>query len=191
LAIRRAKAIGVILFTLGVIFLFVGTVMPYYKSSQQLEGSGPGVQFTSSRPYWINSYFIPPIDAGQPIGLTVLSSRPGKLTVVLAYYDQSLQTIVGPPLVDVIFAPDQKGLVSFTRADRTGPYFLTIDSFNSTFIFYITSKWSPFYWLRTLAVYSFGLLPVGAVIVYYDGISEQRERMFERALRGINQPSSD
>ena len=162
--------------------------MPYYKSSQKLEGSGPGVQFTSSRPYWINSYFIPPIDAGQPIGLTVLSSRPGKLTVVLAYYDQNLQTIVGPPLVDVIFAPDQKGLVSFTTADRTGPYFLTIDSFNCTFTFYLTSKWSPFYSLRTLAVYSFGLLPVGAVMIYYDEIAEQRERMFEVALRGIRQP---
>ena len=157
--------------------------MPYYKSSQRLEGSGPNVQFTSSRPYWINSYFIPPIDAGQPIGLTVLSSRPGQLTVILAFYDENLQTIVGPPLVYVIFGPDQKGLVTFTRADRSGPYFLTIDSFNSTFTFYITSKWSPFYSLRTLAVYSFGLIPVGAVIIYYDEITEQREKMIEKALK--------
>jgi len=162
--------------------------MPYYKSPQRLEGSGPGVEFTSSRPYWINSYFIPPIDSGQPISLTVLSDRVGATTVVLAYYDENLQTIVGPPLVDVIFGPDQKGLVSFTRTDRSGPYFLTIDSFNSTFTFYIASKWSPFYWLRTLAVYSFGLLPVGVVIVYYDGISEQREKMVKEALKGIKKP---
>lgn len=188
MGIRKARAIGVILFTLGLIFLFFGTVMPYYKSPQRLEGSGPGVQFTSSRPYWINSYFIPPIDAGQPISLTVLSSRPGELTVVLAYYDENLQIIIPPPLVDVIFAPDQKGLVTFTRADRSGPYFLTIDSFNSTFTFYLTSQWSPFYSLKTLAVYSFGLLPVGAVIIYYDEISEQRERMVEKALKGIKEP---
>lgn len=183
--IRKAKAFGIALFTLGLIFLFVGTVMPYYKSSQRLEGSGPGVQFTSFRPYWINSYFIPPIDASQPISLTVLSDREGATTVVLAYYDESLQSIVGPPLVDVIFAPDQKGLVAFTRADRSGPYLLTITSFNSSFTFYITSEWSPFYKLRTLAIYSFGLLPMGAVIVYYDQISEQREKMVEEALRGI------
>ena len=107
---------------------------------------------------------------------------------MLAYYDENLQSIVGPPLVDVIFAPDQKGLVTFTRADRSGPYFLTIDSFNSTFTFYITSDWSPFYRLRTLAVYAFGLLPVGVVIVYYDEISEQREKMVEEALKGIKEP---
>ena len=162
--------------------------MPYYKSSQRIEGSGPGIEFTASRPYWINSYFIPPIDAGQPISLSVLSDRAGATTVVLAFYDENLQSIVGPPLVDVIFAPSQKGLVTFTRADRSGPYFLTIDSFNSTFTFYITSAWSPFYQLRTLAVYAFGLLPVGVVIVYYDEISEQREKMFQEALKGIKQP---
>jgi len=188
LGIRKAKTIGVILCTLGLIFLFVGTVMPYYKSPQRLEGSGPGVEFTASRPYWINSYFIPPIDAGQPISLTVLSDRTGATTVVLAYYDENLQSIVGPPLVDVIFAPDQKGIVAFTRADRSGPYFLTIDSFNSSYTFYITSEWSPFYPLRTLAVYSFGLLPVGIVIVYYDEIAEQREKMIEKALKGIKEP---
>jgi len=159
--------------------------MPYYKSPQRLEASGPGISYSASRPYWINSYFIPPIDAGVGISLTVLSDRPGATTVVLAYYDENLESIVGPPIVDVIFAPDQKGLVTFTRADRTGPYFLTINSFNSFFTFYLTSVWSPFYWLRTLAVYSFGLLPVGAVIVIYDGIVEQREKMIENALRGI------
>lgn len=188
MGIRKGKTIGIILFTIGLIFLFVGTVMPYYKSPQRLEGSGPGVEFTASRPYWINSYFIPPIDAGQPITLTVLSDRAGATTVVLAYYDENLQSIVGPPLVDVIFAPDQKGLVVFTKADRSGPYFLTIDSFNSSFTFYVASSWSPFYGLRTLAVYSFGLLPVGAVIVYYDEISEQREKMVEKALKGIKEP---
>jgi hypothetical protein len=117
--------------------------------------------------------------------LTVLSDREGATSVVLAYYDENLQSIVGPPLVDVIFASDQKGLVVFTRAGRSGPYFLTINSFNSSFTFYIASVWSPFYNLRTLAVYSFGLLPIGAVIVYYDQITEQREKMVEEALRAI------
>jgi hypothetical protein len=188
LRIRKAKTLGIILCTLGLIFLFLGTVMPYYKSPQRLEGAGPGVQFTPSRPYWINSYFIPPIDAGQAVSLTVLSDRAGATTVLLAYYDENLQTIIGPPIVDVIFAPDQRGLVTFARADRSGPYFLTIESFNSSFTFYLASVWSPFYWLKPLAVYSFLLLPVGLVIVYYDEISEQREKMVEDALKDINEP---
>lgn len=185
---RKAKAFGVICFTLGLIFLFVGAVMPYYKSPQRLAGSGPNIIFTESRPYWINSYFIPPIDAGQSISLTVLSNRQGTTDVVLAYYDASLQNIVGPPLVDVIFAPDQKGLAVFTRVDRSGPYFLTITSFNSTYTFNIASVWSPFYGMRTLAIYSFLLIPLGIVVIYYDEIVEHRERMVDEALRGVRRP---
>jgi hypothetical protein len=185
LHVRRAKAAGIVLFTLGLIFLFIGTIMPYYKSPQMLEGIGPGIVFTPSRPYWIKSYFIPPIDAGQPISLTVLSDREGTTTVVLAYYDEGLQSIVAPTLVSVVFSPDEKGLSVFTKAERSGPYLLTITSYNSSYTFYLTSVWSPFYELRTLTIYAFGLLPFGLVMVYYDEIVEKREQMEREALRGI------
>ncbi|MGA2790748.1 MAG: hypothetical protein ABSF00_08265 [Candidatus Bathyarchaeia archaeon] len=186
--VRKWKAAGIVLFTLSLIFLFVGTIMPYYKSPQRLEGTGPGIEFTASRPYWINSYFIPPIDAGQPISLTVLSDREGTTTVVLAYYDQARQSIVAPALVTVIFSPDEKGLAVFTKADRSGPYLLTITSYNSSYTFYLTSVWSPFYILRTLTIYAFGLLPLGLVTIYYDQIVEERERIAEEALLGIKNP---
>jgi hypothetical protein len=185
LHVRKAKAAGIVLFTLGLIFLFVGVIMPYYKSPQRLEGTGPGVNFTPSRPYWINSYLIPPIDAGRPISLTVLSDREGATTVVLAYFDEALQSIVAPALVSVIFSPDEKGLAVFTKADRSGPYLLTITSYNSSYTFYLTSVWSPFYGLRNLTIYSFGLLPLGLVMIYYDEIVEKRKQMEEEALRGI------
>jgi len=185
LHVRRAKAAGIVLFTLGLIFLFVGTIMPYYKSPQKLEGIGPGIEFTPSRPYWIKSYFIPPIDEGQSISLTVLSDREGATTVVLAYYDEVRQSIVAPTLVSVVFSPDEKGLSVFTKADRSGPYLLTITSYNSSYTFYLTSVWSPFYGLRSLTIYAFGLLPLGLVMIYYDEIVEKREQMEEEALRGI------
>jgi len=188
LRVRKWKAAGIVLFTLSLIFLFVGTIIPYYKSPQRLEGTGPGIEFTASRPYWINSYFIPPIDAGQPISLTVLSDREGTTTVVLAYYDQARQSIVAPALVTVIFSPDEKGLAVFTKADRSGPYLLTITSYNSSYTFYLTSVWSPFYILRTLTIYAFGLLPLGLVTIYYDQIVEERERIAEEALLGIKNP---
>jgi hypothetical protein len=186
LHVRRAKAAGIVLFTVGLIFLFVATVMPYYKSPQRLEGTGPDIPFTPSRPYWINSYFIPPIDAGQPISLTVLADREGATTVVLAFYDENLQNIVAPSLVNVVFAPDEKGLVVFTKANRSGPYLLIITSYNSSFTFYLASTWSPFYKLRTLAIYAFGLIPFGLVMTYYDGILEERERMANDAIKGIH-----
>jgi hypothetical protein len=183
LHIRRAKAAGIVLFTLGLLFLFVGTIMTYYKSPQRLDGIGPGIKYTPSRPYWIKSYLIPPIDAGQPVSLTVLSDREGATTVLLAYYDEAQQTAVGPALVSVIFSPDEKGLSVFTKADRSGPYLLMITSYNSSYTFYVTSVWSPFYGLRNLTIYAFGLIPIGLVTIYYDEIVENRERMEEEALR--------
>lgn len=183
--VRKGQAIGIVLFTLALIFLFVGTVMPYYKSPQRIQGSGPKVEFTSSLPYWIDAYFIPPIDVGSPISLSVSSDRTGATTVLLAPYDQDRQTITGPILVNVVFASSEKGLVVFTNASRSGPYLLTITSYNSSYTFYLSSVWSPFYALRSLTIYGLGLLPLGAAIWYYDRIVERRERMAEEALRGI------
>jgi hypothetical protein len=188
LRIRKGKVAGIVLFTTALIFLFVGAVMPYYRSPQRIEGDGPGVTFTSSQPYWIRSYLIPPIDAGASISLSVLSDRTASTVVLLAPYDQDAQSIVNPPVVNVVFGSSQKGLVVFADASRTGPYLLMITSYNSTYTFYISSVWSPFYQLRLLIFYGLGLLPFGAVIIYYDGIVEGREQMAEEALKGIRRP---
>jgi hypothetical protein len=185
MGLRKARVAGIVLITLAVIFFAFGTIMPYYKSPQRLEGTGPGVEFTSSLSYWINSYFVPPVDAGQQMYLSVLSNRAGATTVLLAPYDPGTQTIISPVLVNVAFAPSQKGLATYTRATKPGPYLLTITSYNSTYSFTLTSVWSPFYAVRSLTIYALGLLPLGAVILYYDGIAEKREKMFEEALKGI------
>jgi len=159
--------------------------MPYYKSPQRIQGNGPKVKFTSSLPYWIDTYFIPPINVGSPINLSVSSNRTGATTVLLASYDEDSQTIIGPPLVNVVFASSEKGLVVFTDASRSGPYLLRITSYNSSYTFYLSSVWSPFYALRSLTIYGLALLPLGAAILYYDRIVEGRERMAEEALRAI------
>ncbi len=160
-------------------------VVPNYKSPQRIEGSGPGVNFSSSLLYWINSYLIRPIDTGKHISFSVLSNRAGSTVVLLASFDQGAQTIMGPPLVNVAFAPSEKGLVVFTNATRPGPYILRITSYNSSYTFYLDSVWSPFYQFRALSVYGLGLLPLGAVTVYYDRIIERRDKMAEEALEGI------
>ena len=160
--------------------------MPYYKSPQRLEGTGPNVTFTPGQSYWINSYYIPPIDFGTTINLNVLSDREGRTSVLLAPYDESQQSIVGPVLLNVVFTSHQKGLVIFTSAKKAGPYLLTITSYNSSYTFYLTSTWSPFYKFKQLAVYSFLLLPLGAAMVYYSHIMDEREKMEEKALAGIS-----
>ena len=182
---RKGRAAGISLITLALICLALGTLMPFYKSPQRLEGRGPNVQFTSSLPYWINSYLIPPVDAGRQIYLNVLSNRAGATTVLLAPYDQGSQSIIGPALLNTAFDHSQKGLVVYTRATRAGPYLLTITSYNSTFEFSVTSVWSPFYALRSLTIGALALLPLGTVVVYYDRIAERRDKMAEEAMKGI------
>jgi hypothetical protein len=173
------------LVALGIIFLVIGAVMPYYKSPQRLEGSGPNVLFTPSLPYVIRSYIVPPIDSGQPINISVLSDRPGSTVVLFAPFDPETQTIVGPPLVNIPFAKDQKGLVIFTNSTRSAPYMLMITSYNSSFTFYVSSAWSPFYQFRSFTTFGVAIVPFGLVMIYYDRIVEKRERAIEQALKGI------
>ena len=188
--VRKGRVIGYSLITLGVVFLTIGLVMPFYKSPQRLQGSGPNVDFSAKLPYFIRSYIIPPIDDGQPINLSVLSDHPGSTTVLLAAYDSNSQTITGPVLLNVAFAKDQKGVAIFTAAGKTSPYMLQITSYNSSFTFNLTSVWSPFYELRSLATLGLATTPFGLVIVYYDSIAERKEKMFEEALKGVPRPTA-
>jgi len=172
----------------GVTLLVIGTLLPYYKTPQRLQGTGPNVEFTPSRPYWITSYIVPPIDRGQPINLIVLSDRPGSTTVLLAPYNPQSQTIAGPALVNVVFAEDQRGIVVFTNASRTAPYMLVITSYNSSFTFHLTSVWSPFYEYRYVTTFGIAAVAFGLVMLYYDGIMEKREKQFEEAMKSIKLP---
>jgi hypothetical protein len=185
LKIRKWRVIGNSLVVLGVILLIIGLLMPYYKIPQRMSGTGPNVQFTSTRTYWVRTYIIPPIDGGTPINLSVMSDRSGATWVLLAPYDTQTQSLAGPPLVNTVFAGDQKGLVTFVIADKSGPYLLMITSYNSTYTFYLSSVWSPFYELRSSTTIGLAILPIGIVTTYYDGIVERREKMIEEALTGI------
>ena len=186
---RKGKFAGGTLVLLGIIMLITGTVMPYYKTQQRLEGSGPNVEFNEKRPYWIRSYIIPPIDAGQPVTLSIISDKPGSTTVMLAPYDERSQAFSGPTLISAGFANDQKGMAVFTNAEKTAPYMLLITSYNSSYRFALTSVWSPFYQLRSLTTFGIGVTPFGLIMIYYDGIVEKREKMIEDAMKHIRTAS--
>lgn len=176
---------GGLLVVLGIAMVMVGTVMPYYKTQQRLEGSGPNVEFAVTRPYWIKSYIIPPIDAGQPVTLSVISDKPGSTVVMFAPYDPQSQTLSAPALISTGFASDQKGMAVFTNAMKTAPYMLMITSYNSSYRFALTSVWSPFYELRSLTTFGIGITPFGLIMIYYDGIVEKREKMIEDAMKHV------
>jgi len=159
--------------------------MPYYKVPQRLTGTGPNVSFSSKTTYWTRFYIVPPIDQGTPINLNLLSDKAGRTSVILVPYDPQLQTIVFPPLVNVVFRNDQRGIVVFANATRSGPYMLMITSYNSTYQFSVSSVWSPFYDLRSATTFAILLIPIGLVTIYYDGIVERKEKKFNEALKGL------
>ena len=165
--------------------IIIGAVMPFYKTQQRLEGSGPGVEFTANRPYWIRSYVIPPIDEGQSVTLSLISDKLGSTVVLLGPYDPQSGAISPPAIVNVGFAGDQRGIAVMVQAPKTSAYMLLITSYNSTYKFTFTSVWSPFYELRALTTFGIGTAPFGLIMLYYDGIVEKRERMIEEAMRPI------
>jgi hypothetical protein len=144
LHIRKARTVGSATIALGILFLITGAMMTYYKSQQNLQGSGPNIDTTPDRPYVIQSYVLTPIDAGQRINLSLLSNKPGSTAVLLAPYNSKNQTIPKPIIVNAVFGKDQKGIAVFTNASRTAPYILMVTSFNSSFTSILTSVWSPF-----------------------------------------------
>lgn len=77
------------------------------------------------------------------------------------------------------------GIVFFATATKSGPYLLTITSYNSSYTFYLDSAWSPYYELRASRVFGIAILPVGLVILYYDDMMEKRERIIKDAMRAI------
>jgi hypothetical protein len=185
--LRKAKIVAALLVALGVGMIVIGTIMPYYKTQQRLEGSGPGVEFTSTRPYWIRAYVIPPIDEGQPVTLSLISDKAGSTVVLLGPYDPDSGSITPPALVNVGFASDQKGIAVMTHAMKSSAYMLLITSYNSTYKFTFTSVWSPFYELRSLTTFGMGIVPFGLIMAYYDRIVEKREKMIEDALKPIRE----
>jgi len=185
LKIRKGRITGNALIVLGVILVIVGLLMPYYKIPQRLTGIGPKGDFSQRRPYWVSTYITPPIDKGTPINLNLLSDKPGATAVLLAPFDPQMQMIEAPPVINTVFGPNQNGLVAFAAAIKSAPYMLMITSYNSSFQFQLDSVWSPFYELRASTTFGLATIPLGLAIIYYDGIVEKRERMFEEALKGI------
>jgi len=176
--------------SLGVGALIVGVILPAYKTPQTLTASGPKVPFTPERNYWIDFYLIPPIDEGRPITLTLMSSKPGSTWVYLGPFDIETESISGPPVVNEMLGQNETGLVVFARATKSSVYSLRITSWNSTYSIRVQSIWSPYFEFRYGIVVGAGLIPASLLLLYYDGILEKRERMFQEAIRSAKKTAS-
>lgn len=167
----------------GVLLLITGVLLPYYKTPQRMAGSGPRAQYA---PYTVSTYIVPPVDKGTPISLDFLADKPGATTLLLAPFDSQQLTINLPTILYVTFGPNQKGIVFFATAPKSGPYLLMITSYNSSFQFHLNSVWSPFYQYRggatTLGIF---VIFAGLISLYYYEYKERRDQMMDKALRDL------
>jgi hypothetical protein len=173
------------LLSLGIGAIIVGAILPAYKSQQTFAATGPHITFTSERDYWIDFYLIPPIDEGTPIMLSLFSNKPGSTWIFLAPFDLQTESVSGPSVVNEMLGPTDTGLVFFGRATKSSMYSLRISSWNSTYSVRVESRWSRFFQYRYGIVAGAALVPASLFLFYYDGIVEKRDRMFEKALKGI------
>jgi hypothetical protein len=84
-----------------------------------------------------------------------------------------------------MLGPTDTGLVFFGRALKSSMYSLRITSWNSTYSVRVESRWSRFFQFRYGIVLGAALVPASLLLFYYDGIVEKRDRMFEKALKGV------
>jgi hypothetical protein len=165
-------------------------ILPAYKSQQAFTAKGPDITFTHERNYWIDFYLIPPIDEGTPIMLSLFSNRPGSTWIFMAPFDLQTESVSGPPVVNEMLGPTTNILVFFGRATKSSVYSLRITSWNSTYSVRVESRWSRFFQFRYGIVAGAALVPASLLLFYYDGIVEKRDRMFEKALKGVETGSS-
>jgi hypothetical protein len=99
---------GRLLLAVSVGLLALGFVLPQYKTPQTFTASGPNVNFTSEREYWIDFHLIAPIDEGQPITLTLVSSKPGSTHVCLGPFDLQTSLFSGPPLLNKMLGENKR-----------------------------------------------------------------------------------
>jgi len=117
--------------------------------------------------------------------LSLFSNKPGSTRIFLAPFDLQTESVSGPSVVNEMLGPTDTGLVFFGRATKSSMYSLRITSWNSTYSVRVESRWSRFFQFRYGIVVGAALVPASLFLFYYDGIVEKRDRMFEKALKGI------
>jgi hypothetical protein len=170
--------------------LILGFVLPEYKTAQTFTASGPNVTFTSERTYWIDFNLIAPIDEGQPIMLTLVSSKPGSTHVCLGPFDLQTSLFSGAPVVNEMLGQNETGLVFNGRATRSGVYSLRITSWNSTYSVAVRSVWSPFYFSYRYVIIVAGTLVLASLLLlHYGRIVEKRGRVIAGQAHAAYKPS--
>jgi len=181
LIVGRGDAVRVLnygraVMVLGIATMIASQVLPFWTQSQVLTISGPQVEFTGTRNYWIDIRITPPIKSGSKIKVTLASARPGS-AAILIFPSTPDGDMKGPSLLsEVLERTVNKSTWSLT-ATQDSNYMVVVTSWNSTYVLEVESTWSPFHETKTALLVGFAVAFGGMLFEYYQRmLREQREK---------------
>jgi hypothetical protein len=171
---QRLKAAGLFLVTGGIIILFMSIVLPTIKLTQTLVKNGPSITFDEVITYWIDTWSLPPIDAGTQFSVDMKAKSPGGLSIVILPSKNGEVIPGSTALLIHVFEPTQQTLLVSTTAPMSSEYIVTITCLRNYYTLTINSQWSPFYGLRVLLYLGLLTLPAGLLIIHYTRIKDRQ-----------------
>lgn len=179
---KAGQRVFAVVLLLGSLMTVSAILLPYLKEEQSVVWSGPSVPYGRGN-YTISGYLVPPVDAGEPVSISVYGYSPGSVDITVFAAKGGDLVPDGPPIVSYTRLSNS----SYTRvvvSNRTASYGILVNSYNGTsFFLRVDSRWSPFY-NRLSAYLAAGVFMVlsGAFGAYYFRTVREKERMEEEAL---------
>ena len=181
---RITRLEGLVALSLAIILLPGADLLSLARLTQQFAREGPSVPLSERRSYWIDYYFLPPIERGQSIRVSLESSKEGRVLLYL-YNHQGLFPGLNksgePPIVSARLDPEQRALAIDTLAPVNDQYVLVVIAY-TTYAVRAESVWSPFFFLQQYRLLGIALWLGALVLLYYSRIQARREQMIIRAL---------
>lgn len=158
-----------VILLIGIVIMIASQVLPFWTQTQKLTLSGPLVQFTETRNYWIDTRITPPIKSGSRMSVTLASSKPGS-AAILIFPSTPDGDMRGPSLLAEALQPGVSSASWNLNAPQESNYMVVVTSWNSTYILTLESIWSPFYETRTALLVGFAVAFGGMLLEYYHKI---------------------
>lgn len=171
-------------FLAALVIMSVLLLLPQLRFVQKQSFEGPEVPYGNSD-YTISGYYLPTIDFGTPISVTLSGYKPG--TVILSLFPTGDFRIApdGPPIIS-INRPLTAEASASVQAPTTHPYGIFVVSYNGTdYLLTVSSVWSPFYGLVIYDAPAVFVLIATGIAAYYFRQTAAVRRAEEKVWREL------
>lgn len=143
--------------------------------------SGPPVEFTAERNYWVDTRITPEIKSGSAIDVTLTSSKPGS-SAILVFPSTPDGDMTGPSILAETLPPETSLASWHLTAPQDSNYMFVVSTWNSSYILTIESAWSPFKETRMALLVGFVVAFGGGLLEYYHRTTARQRQMLMEAL---------